>query len=83
MLASAEFDYRKLFPEYFPEKIVVDADSAEAADPAAQYDYSEVSWKSPAESMDEYERLVTALQNSTSGVVKGDQLPANTWGVWQ
>lgn len=81
LVANGGFDHRALFPRYFP-KSESDATPDNAPEGAA-YDYSEVTWKSPQESMDEFERLMGALRKSSSGVVSGDQLSARTWSEWQ
>jgi hypothetical protein len=83
LVANGQFDHKGLFPEFFPPE-TVEIDDKEASNPEAQYDYSEVSWKSGSEAKDEFERVMAALQKSASGAVRGDQLSTRaTWGEWR
>lgn len=81
LVAHGGFDHRKLFPQYFPCK-VTDATPENASEGTA-YDYSEITWKTPTDAMDEFNRVMAALQKSSSGVVSGEQLSSRTWSDWQ
>jgi hypothetical protein len=90
LVSSGRFDHEKLFPDYFiKSKEVI---KKESADPPtdAEWDYSEVKWKSPGEGgAEEYQRMIELINQANGGSISGDQMgmfvPAEsepTWTPW-
>lgn len=83
MVANGHFDHRKLFPEYFPQEPEETTEAGSDGDTAdADLDYSEVTWMSPSDDRAEFDRLMAALQRSSSGVKSGDQVAEPAWTEW-
>lgn len=77
-LVAAGAQAKALFPEYFPEeKKAEPEESADFSDLEAQYDYSEVEWKSPSDNPEEFSDLMAQVANLTRGTVSGSQFPLN------
>jgi hypothetical protein len=77
LLATGEFDYSKMFPEYFvPTNISEEEeDAAEAAGENVSYDYKGVKWLSPEDAKDEYAGLLDQmLKQGGKGSITGDQV---------
>lgn len=71
MLASGDYNARKLFPDEFgPETEAVEdsPDKPLHGNP----DYRDVDWKSPSDSMEEFDRIMAEVAKLQSGTVTGD-----------
>jgi hypothetical protein len=77
LLATGEFDYNKMFPEYFTPTDITEEEeeAAEAAGENVSYDYKGVKWLSPDEAKDEYAGLLDQmLKQGGKGSITGDQV---------
>jgi hypothetical protein len=85
LLANENFDYKKLFPDYFPDapSETVDIDKGDAIPEGVDIDYTGVEWKGGS-AYDEYLELMSALNSSSSGEFGGNELVSAepTWTEW-
>lgn len=86
LAARPEFDPKKMFPEYFPEKEKPQPeDDGSGIDPK---DYQNVEWLSPKDAADEWARLSKMLENN-QGFLSGDEVTERPmtseieWSDWQ
>jgi hypothetical protein len=86
LIATGEWDYKKLFPEYETKEEVKDIEEGEGPSVNDVWDTTQVEWKSPTEDPGEFERLMASLQSSP-GTFSGSDLVVQdqeiTWGDWE
>lgn len=78
--ARPDFDVEKMFPEYFPDK-VVEEDSAEVDDSTA-YDYEAVEWQGPSDTDQETLNKMLEMLNEATGTVSGTDTLGSDEGKW-
>lgn len=75
LVANGGFDHEALFPDFFPPK-----KKQESA--GGDLDYSEIVWKSPTDSVDEWKRMQEVLAGTSRGQINGEQMTP-TWTEWR
>lgn len=84
-LIAAGGDYKTLFPEYAPPPEVTTEEEFDQAPADANWDYSDIEWKSPADDPGAFEALMAKLnspQSFTGDEVGGEQQEI-TWTEWE
>jgi hypothetical protein len=80
LIANGGFDHKVLFPEFFlkaPKPV-------EKIDPESDdFNPKDIVWDSPTENMDEFERVMEAVQRAQSGIVSADDLAQPQWSAWK
>lgn len=79
--ARPEFDVTKMFPEFFPAK-VVDDESEAAPGEAVDYNYEAVEWKGPSDSDQETLNKMMALLKEATGNIDGATAVNHNGGGW-
>lgn len=80
LVASGGFDHKLLFPDFFPKAPKVE--QKQEVDPD-DFDPKDVVWDNPTENMDEFNRVMAAVQRAQQGAISADELAKPQWSAWK
>lgn len=80
LVASGGFDHKVLFPEMFPKAPKVEEKNEIDPD---DFDPKDVVWDDPTENMDEFNRVMEAVQRAQRGIISADELDKPQWSAWK
>jgi hypothetical protein len=84
LIASGSWRPQDMFPEHFDDQAtVVDDNPDEELPSEADFDYSNVEWKSPTDAMGEYETLMAQVAQLTQGKLEESQMRSPDDDGWR